>query len=72
MLTKRLTFLIVLLTAYKHPLGPDRCKLLQLDVTSPFPTIRQAAADAVKIWGRIDVLVHNAGAGMLGIVEEVG
>lgn len=50
----------------------ERCKTIRLDVTEPFPTIRQAAADAVKLWGRIDVLVHNAANGMLGIVEEVG
>ncbi len=28
--------------------------------------------DAVSKWGKIDVLVNNAGAGYLGLVEESG
>ncbi|THH06129.1 hypothetical protein EW145_g4296 [Phellinidium pouzarii] len=49
-----------------------RIHLLQLDVTSPFSTLQEAAAVAVDKWGRIDVLVNNAAAGMAGISEEVG
>jgi len=49
-----------------------QCKTIGLDVTASFQSIRQTIADAMKFWGRIDVLVHNAGAGMLGISEEVG
>ncbi|KAL5522631.1 hypothetical protein ACEPAG_8649 [Sanghuangporus baumii] len=34
--------------------------------------IRAVAEEAVSKWGRVDVLVNNAGAGFLGITEEVG
>ncbi|KAH8113851.1 NAD-binding protein [Phellopilus nigrolimitatus] len=46
--------------------------LVQLDVTEPFAVLRETAARAVERWGRVDVVVNNAGAGMLGISEEVG
>jgi len=49
-----------------------QCKTIGLDVTSPFDSIKKTIAEAIQFWGRIDVLVHNAGAGMLGISEEVG
>ncbi|KLO09007.1 NAD(P)-binding protein [Schizopora paradoxa] len=49
-----------------------QCKVMCLDVSSSFESIRETIAEAVKIWGRIDVLVHNAGNAMLGISEEVG
>lgn len=45
---------------------------VQLDVTADFDTLRWKAAEAVAKWGRIDVLVNNAGAGMPGFTEEAG
>ena len=45
---------------------------MQLDVTADFKTIQAKAHEAISLWGRVDVLVNNAGAGMLGISEEIG
>lgn len=50
-------------------LESPRLLTLALDVTKP-ETIQAAVAEAVKKFGRIDVLVNNAGYGMLGAVEE--
>ena len=47
----------------------ERLLTLALDVTKP-DTIAKAVAEAKKKFGRIDVLVNNAGYGMLGAVEE--
>lgn len=49
-----------------------RIHLVKLDVTDPYEAHRDAAAQAVSKWGRVDVLVNNAGAGMPNITEEGG
>ena len=36
-------------------------RLRQLDVTAGFETIKVKLDEAVRIWGRIDVVVNNAG-----------
>jgi len=49
--------------------APDRVLLNELDVTRP-EQIRSAVAAAIAHFGRIDVLVNNAGFSIIGAVEE--
>ena len=47
----------------------DKAKVLALDVTKP-DQIKHAVSEAERAFGRIDVLVNNAGYGYLAAVEE--
>ncbi|MFN6534930.1 MAG: oxidoreductase [Nostoc sp. EkiNYC01] len=49
---------------------PEHTLAVQLDVTKP-EEIREAVKQAIAKFGRIDVLVNNAGYGILGAIEEV-
>jgi NAD(P)-dependent dehydrogenase (short-subunit alcohol dehydrogenase family) len=49
-----------------------RLRFLTLDVTSPIGEIKKCIDEALAIWGRIDVLVNNAGSLTFGISEELG
>jgi NAD(P)-dependent dehydrogenase (short-subunit alcohol dehydrogenase family) len=49
--------------------APDSLFVLPLDVTQT-DSIAAAIPSAIAHWGRIDVLVNNAGVGLLGAVEE--
>lgn len=49
---------------------PDRVIAPRLDVNLP-ETVESAVAQALAKFGRIDVLVNNAGYGLVGTVEEV-
>ncbi|KAJ7639917.1 hypothetical protein B0H17DRAFT_1010325 [Mycena rosella] len=50
----------------------DSIRLLQLDVTAGAAALTGIMAEAVAFWGRIDVLVNNAGYGAKALVEEAG
>lgn len=50
-------------------LSSDNCVVAELDVTKP-ETIKSAVATAMEKFGRIDVLVNNAGYGEMGVIEE--
>jgi len=49
-----------------------RLRFLTLDVTSPMGEIQERMDEALAIWGRIDVLVNNAGRLTYGASEELG
>jgi NAD(P)-dependent dehydrogenase (short-subunit alcohol dehydrogenase family) len=49
---------------------PENTLAVQLDVTKP-EEIQAAVKQAIAKFGRIDVLVNNAGYGILGAIEEV-
>ncbi|KAA1472753.1 NAD-P-binding protein [Dentipellis sp. KUC8613] len=50
----------------------ERLHLFELDVSLPFEDIKHSVDGAIKVWGRVDVVVNNAGVGIRTIQEEGG
>lgn len=48
----------------------ENLRVLQLDVTDKRDTVLERVKEAHGLWGRIDVLVNNAGRGWRATVEE--
>lgn len=44
----------------KHA-NSSNLSVLELDITAPLEVLKSKAKDAVGVWGRVDVLVNNAG-----------
>ncbi|KAL5522630.1 hypothetical protein ACEPAG_8648 [Sanghuangporus baumii] len=56
----------------ENPKMASRIHTMKLDVTTPFSELRVLVGEVIDKWGRIDVLVNNAGSCLLGMTEEVG
>lgn len=50
--------------------APESVHTMELDVTASLDTLKKAAEEAVKVWGRVDVVVNNAGYIDVGALEE--
>ncbi|KZT06464.1 NAD-P-binding protein [Laetiporus sulphureus 93-53] len=50
----------------------SRLRIIKLDVADSAENIQRAMDEALSIWGRVDVLVNNAGYGAKSLIEEGG
>ncbi|KAH8099912.1 short-chain oxidoreductase [Phellopilus nigrolimitatus] len=50
----------------------EACHIMPLDVTADFANVQKTAEEAIGVWGHVDVVVNNAGIGILAHFEELG
>lgn len=48
------------------------CRILELDTTASVNRIEHVGQVAIAIWGKVDVVVNNAGFGFGATLEEAG
>ncbi|KIJ46912.1 hypothetical protein M422DRAFT_164797 [Sphaerobolus stellatus SS14] len=51
---------------------PSSCRILQLDITWDFSAIKTQAEVALALWGKVDVVLNNAGLSLAVMSEEAG
>ena len=52
--------------------NPSTLHLMQLDIAASVEVVQEVVDSAFAHWGRIDVLVNNAGYGLKATIEEGG
>lgn len=61
------------LKSFTLPVGDrTRLRIIVLDVCDTAENIQKTVDEALSIWGRIDVVVNNAGYGLKSLMEEGG
>lgn len=54
------------------PADENRVHTFKFDLTDSIASMKENVNEAVKVWGRVDVLANNAGRSTVGTLEEGG